>query len=470
MGASTLTVVAVLLAMAMSACSPAGIGASGPIGRLRSDGRWLVDQTGRVVTLHGMNQVSKSAPYYPAAFNFGADDARFLREQGFNALRLGVNMIGLLPEPGVVDRTYIANLARTVRDAREQGIYVVIDFHQDGFAPKYNGNGLPDWMAIDDGLPNPPDAVFPLYYVQNPAMQRAFESFWANRPGPRGVGLQDEYLIGVKEIARAFAHDPYVLGYELMNEPFPGADWTTCVAGGCPDIEQEKLAPFHRKATAALKRIAPRQEVYVEPFVLFNFGQADTSLPGADTGNVLSFHSYALDPVSEQAVVDRAVSAAERDDAPLVETEFGATNDPALLDRLTDQADTGIVSWMFWAYNEHIMGQYDTRDASLDTVSSVPVLKALVRPYPVALTGTPEALSFERDTRTMDLRYSTQGPSGRRYPPALASVISVPQLQYPDGYRVEVTGARVTSKPGADQLTLRTDRGAAEVVVRITPQ
>ena len=39
-------------------------------------------------------------------------------------------------------------------------------------------------MAIDDGLPNPPDAVFPLYYIQNPAMQRAFESLWANRPGP----------------------------------------------------------------------------------------------------------------------------------------------------------------------------------------------------------------------------------------------------------------------------------------------
>ena len=78
-----------------------------------------------------------------------------------------------------------------MRRATAAGIFVLLDFHQDGYAPKYNGNGFPDWMAIDDGLPNPPDAVFPLYYIQNPAMQRAFENFWANRAIPDGAGLQD---------------------------------------------------------------------------------------------------------------------------------------------------------------------------------------------------------------------------------------------------------------------------------------
>ena len=58
-------------------------------------------------------------------------------------------------------------------------------------------------MAINDGLPNPPDAVFPLYYVQNPAMQRAFENFWANRPGPDGVRLQEHYIAGLDRRGRA---------------------------------------------------------------------------------------------------------------------------------------------------------------------------------------------------------------------------------------------------------------------------
>ena len=67
----------------------------------------------------------------------------------------------------------------------------------------FNGNGFPDWMAISDGLPNPPDAVFPLYYIQNPAMQRAFEHFWANRAGPDGVGLQDYFVQGARARRRA---------------------------------------------------------------------------------------------------------------------------------------------------------------------------------------------------------------------------------------------------------------------------
>jgi len=371
-----------------------------------------------------------------------------------------------MPAPGAIDHAYIESLARSVQVLSDEGIYVLLDFHQDGFAPKYNGNGLPDWMAIDDGLPNPPDAVFPLYYVQNPAMQRAFESFWANRPIPGGKGVQDYYVDGLVAVAERFAGESRVIGYELMNEPFPGADWTACLSG-CPAQEQAQLAPFHRKATAAIHEVAPRQQVYVEPFVLFNFGQAATSLPGAGTANELSFHSYAVDVAGEEGVVRNALAAAERDGAVPIATEFGSTTDDVLLDREADQFDTGVISWMFWHYGERIIEP--GTPASIDNVSSLPVLKALVRPYPLALAGTPQSLSYERDTRTMALRFTTRGPTGRRYPAALSSVISVPKLHYPDRYRVEVSGARVTSRPGTDRLALRTNPGAAEVVVRITP-
>ncbi|HEV7759294.1 MAG TPA: cellulase family glycosylhydrolase, partial [Acidimicrobiales bacterium] len=235
-------VVGSLLAVAATgtACVPSGGGMGpghgddvdarqGPVAPLSSEGRWLTDATGRVVTLHGVNEVEKSAPFYPAAAGFDADDARFLADQGFTVVRLGVVVEGLMPEPGRIDPAYIEALAGTVRELARRHVFVLLDFHQDGFSPKYNGNGLPDWMAIDDGLPNPPDAVFPLYYVQNPAMQRAFESFWANRPGPDGVGIQDNYVAGLTAVARRFARNPYVVGYELMNEPWPGATWEPCV-------------------------------------------------------------------------------------------------------------------------------------------------------------------------------------------------------------------------------------------------
>ena len=446
--------------------------AEGPVAPLASDGRWLTDAAGRVVTLHGVNEVEKPAPYFPAAAGFGADDARFLVDNGFTAVRLGVVFEGLMPEPGVVDHEYIEALAGSVRALARERIFVLLDFHQDGFSPKYNGNGFPDWMAVDDGLPNPPDAVFPLYYVQNPAMQRAFESFWSNRPGPDGVGLQESFVEGLTAVVQRFASNPHVLGYELMNEPWPGAAWQPCVTGptGCPELEQRLLVPFYRKATAAVRRVSPTQHVYVEPFVLFNFGQTATSIPGgagASSGQVLSFHSYALDVAGEEAVVANALTAAERDQVPPVATEFGATLEVPTLRRLTTQLDAGLMSWMFWHYQEDIV----PRDvpASLANVRDIDAFRALVRPYPLALVGTPSAVSFDAASRVYELHYATRGPSGQRYRPNQLSVLSVPHLQYPDGYTVTVTGAQVTSGRCADRLTLRNRHLSHEVSVRIAP-
>ena len=473
--------VAALLVATGTACVPSGggpgpgdgsghVAARGPVAPLASDGRWLTDATGRVVTLHGVNEVEKPAPYFPAAAGFDADDARFLADHGFTVVRLGVVVEGLMPEPGRIDRTYVESLAATVRQLARERIFVLLDFHQDGFSPKYNGNGLPDWMAIDDGLPNPPDAVFPLYYIQNPAMQRAFESFWANRPGPDGVGVQDHYIAGLTAVARRFARDPYVLGYELMNEPWPGAVWEPCVTepAGCAQLEQQLMVPFQQKATAAIRRVTRTQQVYVEPFVLFNFGQVGTTLPGtADHETVLSFHSYALDTTGEEGVVANALAAAERDQVPPVVTEFGATVDVPTLQRLTGQLDDGLISWMFWHYQEDILPR--NVPADLANVRSPEAFRALVRPYPLALTGTPTAAHFDPATRAYELAYGTRAPDGRRYRPHQVSVVSVPELQYPEGYTVEVSGARITSRPCAEQLTLRNLRGAHEVTVTIAP-
>jgi endoglycosylceramidase len=446
-----------------------GNAARGAVAPLGGTGRWLTDAEDRVVLLHGVNEVAKSSPFHPAAFGFGADDASFLAEHGFDVVRLGVVFEGLMPEPGVVDQGYLDALAATVEELAAAHVFVLLDFHQDGFAPRYNGNGLPDWMAIDDGQPNPPDAVFPLYYVQNPAMQRAFESFWANRPGPDGVGVQDSYITGLVAVAERFAEEPYVFGYELMNEPWPGEAYETCAtAAGCADIEQAKLAPFHEKATEALRAVAGHQLVFVEPFVLFNFGQSGTSMPGASEGTALSTHSYALDETGEQAVVDFSVEAAERDRAPVVITEFGATTDAAVLQRLTAQFDGGLLPWIVWAYNEEIITERD-QPASLDQLADGSAFEALVRPRAVAIAGTPTATSFDPASAAFSLAYRTERPGGGRYPAELVTVVSVPELHYPAGYAVEVSGATVTSEPCARTLTLRAEPAADEVGVEITP-
>jgi endoglycosylceramidase len=334
----------------------------------------------------------------------------------------------------------------------------------------FNGNGLPDWMAISDGLPNPPDAVFPLYYIQNPAMQRAFENFWANHPGPNGVGLQDYFVQGVEAVTARFAGEPMVLGTELMNEPFPGAAWLPCVnqADGCPDLEQQLLVPFYDRGAAAVRRAAPGKFVFVEPFVLFNFGQSQTSLPGTEPGFALSFHSYALSVPAEEAVVANAIAAATRDGAPLLLSEFGAQTDPVLLNRLTAQAEHGLVPWMFWSYDGTLIPNLQ-QPPGADNLTSAEALAALVRPYPAATTGTPTEIAFDPVARTFQFVYDTAPPDGVHYASNALTVVSVPLRQYPDGYQVQVDGAVVTSAANAVLLTLRNLPDATQVTVRIAP-
>lgn len=444
--------------------------ATQPVPPLSSSGRWFIDATGRVVMFHGVNMVEKQAPYYPAAYGFGDDDAAFLAAEGFNALRLGVDFRGLMRTPGVVEDAYIEHLATSVDALTRQQIFVLLDFHQDGFSPMFNGNGFPDWMAITDGLRNPSDAVFPLYYIQNPAMQRAFEHFWANSPGPNGIGLQDYFVQGLARVVARFADNPLVLGTELINEPFPGADWETCAvnAAGCPDLEQQRLLPFYRKGTAAARAVASSQLVFREPFVLFNFGQAATSLPGTDVGVALAVHSYAQSEGGEAGVIVHAIAAAQRDQRPLLLTEFGATTDPVVLNRLTAEMDGGLVPWLFWAYDGEVIGDL-SQPAGPENLRSPAAFDALVRPYPVAITGTPTTIAFDPTTKLFDLAYDTLGPGDVRYANELVTVVSVPTRHYGDGYTVTADGATVVSAPCAPRLLLRNQAGANTVSVHVAP-
>src|SRR5215467_3189942 len=104
----------------------------------RHAGRWVVDGSGRVMELHGLNMVFKLPPYEPSTVGFGADDAAFLARNGFNVVRLGVIYGAIEPTPGAYDDAYLDNIAATVDQLSAQGIYTLLDFHQDQYNERFH--------------------------------------------------------------------------------------------------------------------------------------------------------------------------------------------------------------------------------------------------------------------------------------------------------------------------------------------
>src|SRR5947209_16285535 len=135
-------------------------------------GRFITDSTGRVFITHGVNLVYKVPPYEPSVSGFSDDDAEFLAREGFNSVRLGVIYKAVEPSPGVYDDAYLAKIAQTAALLEKHDIAPLVDFHQDMYNERFQGEGWPDWAVLDDGLPAQPQAGFPGNYIGQPAVNR----------------------------------------------------------------------------------------------------------------------------------------------------------------------------------------------------------------------------------------------------------------------------------------------------------
>jgi endoglycosylceramidase len=471
--------------------SAGGGGSSRPrvLSPLGHAGRWLTDAQGRVVVLHGFNMVAKLPPYDVAKAGFGADDAAFLQRHGFTTIRLGVIWKRLEPAPGTFDDGYLKSVATTVSTLASHNIYSLIDFHQDMWNEKFQGEGAPDWAVADDGLPADPPAGFPGNYFAMPALWRAFDHFWNNDATASGIHLQDAYAAAWKHVATYFRGNNAVMGYDLLNEPFPGSQWYSCLSPtGCPVFDMQYLAPFVSKMLKAVRSADSRHLVFYEPQLSFDFS-ADTAIgdPG-DARTGFAFHAYCAAAVGApetpptraacDQVEDRTLSNADKQSTTsgdaLLLTEWGATDDPDELTSVLAAADKHMDSWQEWTYvggdpsaprpAEGIIK--DLRKSPSGSNVKWDKLAILEEPYPQVVAGTPTSWSFDRTARQFRLDFSTRAAGGRLRSPL--TTVYVPRSAFGGHYRVTVKGARVVSRPGASELVLRTIRGASSVSVRIT--
>ena len=203
------------------------------------DGRF-VDQDGRQVILHGVNVGEKHPPY--VSWHTAQDYGR-MREWGFNCVRLLTVWAAIEPECGHYDEEYLERLDERIAWAKEHGLFVVLDMHQDLYGEKPGwSDGAPVWATLDDGLPHQRGQVWSDAYWTSQAIQAAFDNFWANKPGPDGVGIQERFALAWRHVAARYADEPAIVGFDLLNEPFIGSPILMAALGVVPQLGK-MLAP-----------------------------------------------------------------------------------------------------------------------------------------------------------------------------------------------------------------------------------
>jgi endoglycosylceramidase len=471
--------VAVAVAAVLVTAAPAQ--AAGP--QLRQHGRWLVDPQGRVVIVHGMNLVYKRAPYAPpaSAAGFTRGDARWLSDRGFNGMRIGTLWAGVTPESSdQADPAYFAKWQRVIDLLARRRMWMLFDFHQDQWNEVYGGEGVPAWAVhrpVPYNLLPPVSAPFPEGYW-TPELSTVFDNFWSNTDG-----LLDDWVSAWVDVASHWRHQPYSMGYDLLNEPWAGVEWPTCLTLGCPSTYPTELQPAFTKAMTAIRGVDPTGIVWFEPQQLAAgqpVGSSFAHVAGRNVG--FSWHNYCPDVFFESqglpaGNVDNCVGYSDgrnkealrqsdaMDAAPLM-TEFGATDNLKALGIDLRVADENLMGWTHWAYKrwddpttaDDSQGLF-TDDADRSTVKKAKVL-LLSRTYPQATAGTPKALHF--NPRTGNFRYVFSPKRNVTSP----TRIFVSPLHYPHGYVVHVRHGRVTGHAAQHILLVRA-AGSRPVTVSI---
>jgi endoglycosylceramidase len=441
--------------------------------RIAQAGRWFVDPQGRAVLIHGGNVTLPDDPAGGAPTDrwSKATPAR-MADQGFNGVRLVVFLSAIMPRPGVIDTAYLDRIAATVAAYKDADVHVLIDFHQDEYSASIGVRGMPDWAVFTDGLTRKPGLEFPMGYFMDPAVQTAFNNFWANHPVPgTGEGVQDLYADALAAVAARFRDEPAVIGIDVMNEPATGSRCAQPdpVASNCPELQEQLLRPFYDRATHAIGTAAPHMIVFVEPFMLQGALGAPaiaTPILAPQGRRALSFHNYGPVKATRDTVNDGALAHVVRSGAAIINTEWGFTNDPAEVDGQADDFDARLISWLAWT-----RGPFEALvDPSLpdrDNGNRVALLRAYARPFPQATAGTPRTLRYDQVSGRMDYEWLATLANGKRAGAALETEIRIPASAYPNGYRAAVEGGSVTSAANAPVLRIRNAKGAARVLLTL---
>ncbi len=426
----------------------------------RVSGGFVRAPDGRTAFLRGVNLAGahKFKPYF--GFQQPPDYARVRTEWGMNTIRFLIIWAAIEPQKGQYDQSYLDEVERRIGWARDAGLHVVLDMHQDVYGEGFNGgDGAPAWTCdqkyYDAFVPKTPWA---LDYL-DPNVEACFDQFWASDE------LQSHYAEAWRQVAERLKDNDAVVGFDVMNEPGFGS----AVAAS---FEGQTLEPFYEKVVPVVRSVAPHWLAFLEPSGSRNIGirTSLTKFPFKDV--VYSPHSYnssaeqgnGFNPNARAALINNiaALEGEAQDlDAALWIGEYGGVaSDPGItpyMDANYDGAAAVLAANTYWAYDEG--GGYSLLDAD-GTPRSV-LIDVLVRPFPELVAGDPAAISYDENSRTFTFKWHAD------HSISAPTVISVPAYAYPSGYKVECGDCKSHQSPG--ELFIDTPPSGDPASVVITP-
>ncbi len=468
------------------------------LGAAKADGAFLsvkdgrfVDPAGRHVILHGVNIGAKHKKTEYVSWHQPSDFAR-METWGFNCVRLLIIWAAIEPECGKYDDAFLERIDQRIAWAKKHGLYVLLDMHQDLWGEKPGGDGAPEWATLDKGRPHRKlGHLWSDAYLVSPMIQTAFDSFWANRPGPDGVGIQDRFALAWQHVAKRYADEPAVVGYDLLNEPFPGSDillmqakmipqlveilapgagvcgllevarqlkdpverhkvferfndmdayrkYVEVPAPVCQRFERTKLTPMYQRVARAIREVDRRHILFIEPSITCNQGIASALQPvvGADgrPDPLVALAPHAYDLVTD---VRGAGAVSEPRTAFIYRRHHDTVQRLNVPSLVGEWGALGVQPAHFEAAAINVR-QLEATLAS-DTywyfgkgMAKGKFFKMLQRPYPTAVAGVIVRYRLDTETGVFECVW--------REDPAIKapSRFYVPSIWYPDGHHVTV--------------------------------
>jgi endoglycosylceramidase len=414
------------------------------------------DGSGRTVVLRGANFAGthKWAPY---TSEFGpADLGRLKDDYGFDAIRYLMVWAAIEPAKGNYDEHYLDFIEERVRWARDAGLLVVLDMHQDLYGEGFSGgDGAPRWTCDEAKyaafVPKTPWFFGSLDKNVMQCVDGLYEEGGENRA---------HFVEAWRRVAKRLSKYENVVGFDILNEP----NWGTYAILA---FENDKLAGFYTEVAKAVREITTSWLVFAEPGASRNVGYP-SNLPKLPLdGVVYAPHSYdrdaesgsGFDPSRREAIIDNLKSMRAEADAlgaALWIGEYGGVAEqPGItpyMDAQYDAAGAVAAGTTYWALDKgdgySLLAKDGTEKQALADV--------LVRPYPMRVAGKLVSYGFDESAKTASIRIVVDASITE------PTEIVAPTRVWPQGVRVECGGCTVEEGAGIVRLT-KVPSGESEI-------